>query len=278
MRGYVSKYWKAVQYEYYKEIKRKDIHAVDKWARMLIKTVLEFNRTMWKNRCNIIKEENKASYDQRQRMDITRLFQYLKDHPDEFPQQSAHFMEKHDSFFERSNLDVLLMWKRGLEVSITPVVENENITIKRFFKKQKPTTTKRKRKKAKEKDPPKSKKKKKKIPEHQSSLTNHFILPDSPLPSETEEIIIPPPVTHGRNTRSQTRHRNLFTANNHMVSYQQRLREFQNNTSNTGFKRHIEVSPNEKNNSTRTEHVSIKKSEYNHRINPSFLLPGHKKI
>jgi len=116
LRGYISKHWKAVQYEYYKEIQRKDIHAVDKWARMLIKTVLEFNRTMWKNRCNIINEENKATYDQRQRMDITRLFQYLKDHPDKVPNQSAHFMDKHESFFERSNLNVLLMWKRGLEV------------------------------------------------------------------------------------------------------------------------------------------------------------------
>ena len=157
----LSKHWKAVQYEYYKEIKRKDIHAVDKWARMLIKTVLEFNRTMWKNRCNIIKEENKATYNQRQRMDITRLFQYLKDHPNEVPQQSAHFMEKHESFFERSNLDVLLMWKRGLEVSITPVVETNNKTIKRYFKKQKTTSKKKKRKKTKEKEQPKSAKKKK---------------------------------------------------------------------------------------------------------------------
>jgi len=136
LRGYISKHWKAVQYEYYKEIQRKDIHAVDKWARMLIKTILEFNRTMWKNRCNIIKEENKATYDQRQRMDITRLFQYLKDHPDEVPYQSAHFMDKHESFFERSSLDVLLMWKRGLEVSLTPVVATNTKTIKRYIKKQ----------------------------------------------------------------------------------------------------------------------------------------------
>ena len=68
-----------------------------------------------------------------------------------------------------------------------------------------------------------------------------------------------------------------------MVSYQQRLREFHNNatlqaTSNTGLKRHIEVSPNETNISTRTEHVSTKRRKYNHRINPLFLLPGHNKI
>ena len=134
MRGYVSKHWKAVQYEYYKELKRKDIDTVDKWARMLIKTVLEFNKTMWKNRCNIIKEDNKATYDQRQRMDITRLFQYLKDHPEEIPQHSAHFMETHESFFERSTLDALLIWKIGLEVSLTPIIHNKNTTIKQYFK------------------------------------------------------------------------------------------------------------------------------------------------
>ena len=68
-----------------------------------------------------------------------------------------------------------------------------------------------------------------------------------------------------------------------MVSYQQRLREFQNNatlqaTTNTGFKQHIEVPPNETNISTHKEHVSKKRRKYNHRINPLFILPGHKKM
>ena len=66
-----------------------------------------------------------------------------------------------------------------------------------------------------------------------------------------------------------------------MMSYQQRLRNFQNNTtsqatSNTGFKRHKEVSPDETNNSARKDPVSMKRRKYNHRKNPSFVLPGHK--
>ena len=84
MRGYISKHWKAIQYEHYKVLGRKDIHAVDKWSRMIIKTILEFNRTMWKNRCDIVQLDKKATYNQRQRMDIARLFRYLQDHPNIF--------------------------------------------------------------------------------------------------------------------------------------------------------------------------------------------------
>ena len=118
MRGYISKHWKAIQYEHYKVLGRKDIHAVDKWSRMIIKTILEFNRTMWKNRCDIVQLDKKATYDQRQRMDITRMFHYLQDHPDKVPPHSEHYMNKHASFFERSPLDVLLMWKRGLKIRL----------------------------------------------------------------------------------------------------------------------------------------------------------------
>ena len=89
MRGYISKHWKPIQYEHCKLIGREDIHAVDKWSRMVIKTILEFNRTMWKNRCDIIQLDKKATYDQRQRMDITHLFHYLQDHPDKVPPHSV---------------------------------------------------------------------------------------------------------------------------------------------------------------------------------------------
>ena len=62
---------------YVRQLKRRDIHAVDKWARMIIKTIIEFTRSMWKIRCGIVSDEKKATYEQRQRMDIYRLFKYL---------------------------------------------------------------------------------------------------------------------------------------------------------------------------------------------------------
>ena len=84
-----------------------------------------------------------------------------------------------------------------------------------------------------------------------------------------------------RNTRSQTRHRNLSRASNHMISYQQRLQDFRNNTTSQAatsiawFKRHNDVSPDETNYSARKDPVSMKRRKYNHRTNPLFLLSLH---
>ena len=63
-----------------------------------------------------------------------------------------------------------------------------------------------------------------------------------------------------------------------MVSYQQKLQSFydEHNTVPVpgGFKRHIEVSPRNENMSTETN-FKKKRKRYDHKNDPSFLLPGH---
>ena len=66
-RGLISIQWKKIQYQYFLELNYGDVHAVDKWARMLTKHILEFSRIMWNERCTIVAAERDASYDGRKR-------------------------------------------------------------------------------------------------------------------------------------------------------------------------------------------------------------------
>lgn len=126
MRGLISKHWKSVQHAHYK------------WARMVIKTILEFHRSLWKIRCDIVATEKKASYEHRQRLDAQRLFHCLQNYQDEITAHTLHYLDKHESFFEQTSLDNILMWKRGLEVSLETNNMHRKTTSKQYFCRQRP--------------------------------------------------------------------------------------------------------------------------------------------
>ena len=94
------------------ENKTKDIHAVDKWARMLIKQLLEFHRVMWKQCCDLIAQANKQTYEGRQRQELLALCMYLKSNQDIIFDRDLHYFQRTDEFFTKSPIDNLLMWKR----------------------------------------------------------------------------------------------------------------------------------------------------------------------
>ena len=71
LRGFIVHDWKCLQYKYFLKLKTKDIHAVDKWACMVIKQLLELHWVMWTNRCDLIAQDNIQSYEGRQRQELT---------------------------------------------------------------------------------------------------------------------------------------------------------------------------------------------------------------
>ena len=160
-RGFIAFDWKCIQYRYLVENKTKDIHAVDKWARMVIKNLLEYHRIMWKHRCDAIANENEFSYEGRQRKDMYLLCLYLKSHPDELLSQDHHYVDKTERFFTHSPFDSVVMWKNRIEQCMvnknpdsTPIPKEKN-SIKRHFRIK---TNKRNRGRPKKKPSPKSKK------------------------------------------------------------------------------------------------------------------------
>ena len=142
-RGIVAKEWKSLQYKYYLQEKTKDIHAVDKWARMLIKQIIEIYRIMWKYYCDYIAKENEQSYEGRQRYGIYSLCRYLQVNPIELLLHDLHCIDRHEAFFSRSPLDNVLMWKNriinylnnknpGTQLQIPK--QNEQNSLKRHFR------------------------------------------------------------------------------------------------------------------------------------------------
>ena len=61
-RGLLSKRWRHLQHCYYINNENKDMYAVDKWTRMVIKNILEYNRLLWKERCDILYNEIDCTY------------------------------------------------------------------------------------------------------------------------------------------------------------------------------------------------------------------------
>ena len=59
--GFVSRWWRHLQHRYFLNEKTKDVHAVDKWTRNFIKTILEFNRKLWKEYCDIVHAETNCT-------------------------------------------------------------------------------------------------------------------------------------------------------------------------------------------------------------------------
>ena len=272
-RGLIAKTWKSIQFDYYRQQQCKDIFAVDKWARMIIYEILEYNRTMWGNRCNIVAEEKTATFETRQRVDIHRLYLYLKQNPNELPTQAHHYLEEHESFFERAPLDNILMWKRGVEVSITSKTTHRETNIKRYFKKQKiikQISTPKTKKQNKHRTATKRKRKTKKI-KTQSSLSRHFTI-TSPNTNFQQDI------NNSDNDNSQSpeqvKKRRLTPVGNKITRYQQNLQTFYEKHNivpvPSGFKRHIEVSPTNEDANT-TNNSNKRRKRYDHRNDPSFL-------
>ena len=211
--------------------------------------LIKFHRTMWGLRCKLVAEEKTETYEAMQRLDILRIYQYLKQTPQELPDTALHYLEKEESFFHNSPLDTILMWKRGVKSSIDIPIIHKTKSIKRFFKKQR--TAPKKKKKSKLKSPaPKAKRQKtsktkkdtKKRKKIQHSLQRHFPKPPQDIAEvEKEEhespIVKEPPQKRRKITQSSEK----------MLTYRKRLQAFKNitekNTSEGGFKRHIEVSP-----------------------------------
>ena len=104
--------------QFFTRKKTRDMYAVDKWTRMLIKSLLETNRKMWKERCDILHVENEYTYNKRRRDEIWNLCLYLRKNNSLIPFQDQHLLHKPYSFFARSPLDNVLNWEKGIQIKL----------------------------------------------------------------------------------------------------------------------------------------------------------------
>ena len=182
-----------IQCQYFLELNHGDVHAVDKWARMLTKNILEFSRIMWNERCTIVAAERDASYDGRKRRQMWILCSYLNRNPDLLPPHKLHIIQKEQSYFQRQPLDNILMWKRHLDIILDPHHNPQKTKITQHFrpptpKKPLPSAPTCTQKRKADTSPKPKKKKEKKKQKVQSTLST-----PSP-PSPEQPLHLPPPI------------------------------------------------------------------------------------
>ena len=119
LRGFVSRRWRHLQHCYLLQKRTKDVHDVDKWSRNFIKSIPDFNRKLWKERCEIVHAETNCTYEDRQRHEIWQLREHLLTHKTLIPHNDWHFLKKDNSFFSRGNLDNVLNWEKQMMISMT---------------------------------------------------------------------------------------------------------------------------------------------------------------
>ena len=132
-RGLVSRNWRFLQHCYFLEIKTRDMYAVDKWTRMLIRSILEMNRILWKERCTILHLENESTYEERQRDGIWQFCLHLRKNMHLVPRADRHFIWKPQCFFYRQSITGVLNWEKRMRMSIVVLAEKGTHDIRRYL-------------------------------------------------------------------------------------------------------------------------------------------------
>ena len=132
-RGIVSRHWRFLQHCYLLDQKNRDQHAVDKWTRMFIKSILEIYRLAWKERCEILHQENEFTYEQRQRDRVWKFCLYLWQNIEKVPKRDRHFLWKHQSFFTRGNIVSVLNWEKRMHIAQMVFEDTNESDIRKYL-------------------------------------------------------------------------------------------------------------------------------------------------
>ena len=132
-RGMISKRWRHLQLCFLYNNENKDMYAVDKWTRMLIKNILEYNRVLWGERCDVVHAETDCTCQDRQRQEIFNLCQYLRRHKHLIPEQDHHFLNKDHSFFFRRPIENVLNWEKRMIISLQPTKDKKSRDIRGYM-------------------------------------------------------------------------------------------------------------------------------------------------
>ena len=132
-RGLISKRWRHLQLCFLYNNDNKDMYAVDKWTRMVIRNILEYNRLLWNERCDVLHVESDCTYQDRQRQEIYNLCQYLRTRKRLIPDSDHHFLKKDPSFFFRSPIENVLNWEKRIIISLKPAKNKRNRDIRGYL-------------------------------------------------------------------------------------------------------------------------------------------------
>ena len=142
---------------------------------------------MWNERCTIVHNEKKLTYEGRIRKKYHHLCEYLKRHPDLLPVHKHHRILKASSYFDHQPFANIEMWKRHIDIVLDPTHIPQKAKITQHFRKITTPNNSRKRECTNEKGAVQKNKKIKRIPQRQ--ISTYFRTPTHiPIPTTTPII------------------------------------------------------------------------------------------
>ena len=118
VQGIISQEWGQLQQQYVQEQKLGDKYNGQRWRNKIVQTLFEWNRKMWKNRCEIVQIKDQDTLEQRKRMQLQNLHQRLQKKPWKLKHTSRHLLDRNDIFFQKANIIALDVWEQLIFVAM----------------------------------------------------------------------------------------------------------------------------------------------------------------
>ena len=133
MQGIIFCGWIHIQSQYYQQQHFGVEFNEERWNKKVTESLLMHHREMWNEHCTIIKAENSATSDQRQRDAAYELCKSFRYKLNLFHPNHHHIFQKREHFFRSSKMDTIYMRQNEVYSAIKYEQPKTKQTITSFF-------------------------------------------------------------------------------------------------------------------------------------------------
>ena len=124
LKGIVSKKWGEAQEKYYREQKMAHEFNKQRWCNKLTSLLADFQRTLWNNRCNIVKLENEVTLEKRKRQQLFELHNHINRNPWKLRTSDRHLLRHNEKFFRKASIQQVDIWEQQVFVALNRANNN----------------------------------------------------------------------------------------------------------------------------------------------------------
>ena len=125
IQGLLSEEWGNLQQKHYTRNQFGNRYTRDRWYAKVVSSLLELNRKMWKNRCDVVQAINTDTLAQRKRTQMLNLRNKVRKKPWKMRSENRYLLEKSDAFFDKGTITALDMWEQKMFVAMEQVEQSD---------------------------------------------------------------------------------------------------------------------------------------------------------
>ena len=89
-----------------------------RWCDKLMILLSDFQRTLWNNRCNIVKLENELTLKKHKRKQLQEIHQYIPRNGWKLRNNDGHFLRHNEFFFQKASIQQIDIWEQQVFVAL----------------------------------------------------------------------------------------------------------------------------------------------------------------